>query len=96
VLLHIAVGLLVALGASWVLLLVALAALRPRGMPFRELVQIAPDSVRLMRTLSRDPDTPRSVRWRLRIAVLYNVQPFNLIPDFIPVVGFADNVAVIL
>jgi uncharacterized membrane protein YkvA (DUF1232 family) len=49
-----------------------------------------------MRTLARDPNTPRSVRWRLRIAVLYNVQPFNVIPDFIPVVGFADNVVVIL
>jgi uncharacterized membrane protein YkvA (DUF1232 family) len=36
------------------------------------------------------------VRWRLRVALLYNVQPFNLIPDFVPVVGFADNVAVIL
>ena len=24
----------------------------------------------------------------------YNAQPINLIPDFIPVIGFADNIAV--
>jgi uncharacterized membrane protein YkvA (DUF1232 family) len=28
--------------------------------------------------------------------LIYNVQPINLIPDFIPVIGFADNVVVII
>jgi uncharacterized membrane protein YkvA (DUF1232 family) len=27
--------------------------------------------------------------------VLYNIQPIDLIPDAIPVIGFADNVAVL-
>ena len=37
---------------------------------------------------------PFGVRWRIALALLYNAQPFNLIPDFIPVIGFADNVVV--
>jgi uncharacterized membrane protein YkvA (DUF1232 family) len=28
--------------------------------------------------------------------LIYNVQPINLIPDFIPVIGFADNAVVLL
>ena len=35
------------------------------------------------------------MRRRLRIALIYNLQPINLIPDAIPVIGLADNVAVL-
>jgi uncharacterized membrane protein YkvA (DUF1232 family) len=31
---------------------------------------------------------------RLLVALVYNVQPVNVIPDFVPVIGFADNVVV--
>jgi len=55
-----------------------------------------PQSVRLVAALYRDPNVPRSFRWRLRVAFLYNIQPINLIPDFIPVIGFADNVIVLV
>jgi uncharacterized membrane protein YkvA (DUF1232 family) len=41
-----------------------------------------------------DPEIPRSVRTRIWIAIAYNIQPINLIPDFIPVIGFADNIVV--
>jgi uncharacterized membrane protein YkvA (DUF1232 family) len=50
----------------------------------------------LVGAVYRDPGVPRSVRWRLRIALIYNIQPINLIPDFIPVIGFADNVIVLV
>lgn len=35
------------------------------------------------------------MRARLYIAVCYNAQPVNPIPDFIPIVGMMDNVAVL-
>lgn len=54
-----------------------------------------PQALRLAAALYRDRTLPRSVRWRLRIAVIYNIQPINLIPDFVPVIGFADNVVVL-
>ena len=36
------------------------------------------------------------MQWRLRIAIIHNLQPINLIPDFIPVIGFADNAIVLI
>jgi uncharacterized membrane protein YkvA (DUF1232 family) len=87
-------GLLVGIGACIGVLAIVLARLRPQGMTAREVTRLVPDTLRLVRSLARDPDMPRSVRRRLLIAVAYNAQPINLIPDFIPVIGFADNVAV--
>ena len=91
---------LIALGVSlvvaWLVLAIGLFALRPSGQSVRECARVFPDAIRLIRDLYRDHSLPASVRWRLRIALIYNVQPINLIPDFIPVIGFADNVVVIV
>ena len=84
----------IGLAAVWVVLAAIVFALRSPGQPARELVCVFPAALRLAVALYRDPIVPSSVRWRLRIALIYNLQPVNLIPDVIPVVGFADNVAV--
>ncbi len=90
--------LLVGLGSA---LLAGLAALflaaflaAPRGLPAAALLRVYPDLVRLLIALAKDPRVAASVRWRLLVAVAYNIQPLNLIPDFIPVIGFADNMIV--
>lgn len=85
-----------ALVATWVALAVAVLVLRPPGESARQLLGFAPRVLRLLAALYRDGELPRGARWRVRIALLYDVQPFNLIPDFIPVVGFVDNVIVTL
>jgi uncharacterized membrane protein YkvA (DUF1232 family) len=90
------VGLAVGLVLAWAVLVVALLALRPPGQSLRDLARIVPQTLRLVAALYRDPTLPRSVRWRLRVALIYNVQPINLIPDFIPVIGFADNAIVLI
>ena len=72
----------------------AAALARPRGLSPADLLRVYPDLVRLLVSLSRDRRVGRAVRWRLLVALVYNAQPFNLIPDFIPVIGFADNVVV--
>jgi uncharacterized membrane protein YkvA (DUF1232 family) len=46
-------------------------------------------------SLACDRTLPRGLRLRIAAAILYAGQPFNLIPDWIPVIGYADNVAVI-
>ncbi len=79
---------------TWILLVVALIAIRPRGQSLRELAAFFPNTLHLLRGLAADPGLSRGVRWRLLIAIAYNVQPFTLIPDFVPVIGLADNVVV--
>ena len=87
-------GLVLGIVVSSVLLIIGLARLRPQSMTARELTRLVPDTLRLVRSLARDRTTPPSVRRRLFIAMAYNAQPINLIPDFVPVIGLADNVAI--
>ena len=42
-----------------------------------------------------DPKTPSKVKATLFAALAYFVMPFDLIPDFIAVIGFTDDAAVI-
>ena len=80
----------------WVTLVVLLVVLRPPGQSLADLARVFPNTLRLTLALYRDPSLPRSVRRRLRVAVIYNLQPINLIPDFIPVLGLADNAIVLI
>jgi len=81
---------------AWAALVLLLVFVRLPGQSLRDVAKVFPASLRLALALYRDPTTPRSVRWRLRIALIYNMQPVNLIPDFIPIVGFADNTIVLI
>ena len=89
-----AVGLATSLAAAAGALLIAAALARPRGLSACDLLRVYPDLVRLLASLSRDRRVSRAVRWRLLVALVYNAQPFNIIPDFVPVIGLADNVVV--
>lgn len=42
-----------------------------------------------------DPECPRSSKWLIGAALAYAVTPFDLIPDFIPVVGHLDDLIVV-
>lgn len=92
---HILIGFGAALAAGWVTLGVLLLAVRSPRQSAADLARVFPAALRLATSLYRDPAVPNSVRWRLRAALIYNIQPINLIPDFIPVIGFADNVVVL-
>mgnify|MGYP001250905576 FL=1 len=58
-------------------------------------MRILPDTLRLVRRLAADPTLPRGVRIRLALLVAYLAIPLDLIPDFIPVLGYADDAIVI-
>lgn len=47
------------------------------------------------RLLYKDPRTPRLSRMLLWLAVAYTLLPFDLIPDFIPVVGHLDDLVIV-
>jgi uncharacterized membrane protein YkvA (DUF1232 family) len=90
----IAIGLGVAVLASWLALVVALVIVRPRGPLLREAVRILPDTLRLLRRLAADRSLPRGVRIRLSLLLVYLALPIDIIPDFIPVLGYADDAVI--
>ena len=80
---------------AWLALLVALAILRPRGGLLREAVRILPDVLRLVRRLAGDSTLPRGIRVRLGLLLAYLAIPIDLIPDFIPVLGYLDDLLLV-
>ena len=79
----------------WLVLLMCLAIVRPDGATLRDCGRIIPDAIRLVTRLSRDRTLSRPIRCRLLLLVGYLALPFDLVPDFIPVLGYADDAIVI-
>jgi len=61
----------------------------------RDVLRLFPDVVRLLRRLAADPSLPRGVRIRLGALIVYLLLPIDLVPDFIPVVGYADDAVIV-
>lgn len=79
----------------WLALVAALWATHPDERRLRELLRLLPDVVRLVRRLATDRTLPRGVRVRLWLLLGYLALPFDLVPDVIPVVGWADDAMVV-
>ena len=86
----IAIGLL----TVWALLIALLWLLRPREVQLRELIRIIPDLLRLIRDLLADRNVPLSARIALGGLLVWLLNPIDLIPEFIPVLGPLDDVVV--
>lgn len=89
------IGLGVAIVASWFALAIALVLIRPKGNVLREAVRILPDLIRLLKNLAADRTQPGPVRIRLGLLMAYLAIPIDLIPDFIPVLGYADDAIIV-
>lgn len=63
----------------------------------RRLARQLPFTVDLLAAFHcvRDPATPPRVRWILLLALGYFVMPMDTVPDFIPLLGFTDDAAVL-
>jgi uncharacterized membrane protein YkvA (DUF1232 family) len=60
-----------------------------------ELARLVPDCAVLVARLARDPRVARRHKLVLLGAGAYLALPFDLIPDFIPVAGQADDAVVV-
>jgi uncharacterized membrane protein YkvA (DUF1232 family) len=79
----------------WLVLMAVLWLTRPDELSARELLRLLPDVLRLVRRLAGDRTLPRGVRVRLWLLMVYLAVPIDLVPDFLPVVGHADDAIVI-
>jgi uncharacterized membrane protein YkvA (DUF1232 family) len=83
------------LAVAWIALVVFLVIARPRGSLFKEAMRILPDTIRLLRRLAADLSLPRGARVRLWIVFAYLAVPIDLVPDFLPVIGYADDAVIV-
>ena len=79
----------------WGVLAAVLLLTKPGDYDLKETLRLLPDLIRLIKRLAADPATPRGVRIRLVLLLGYLALPFDLIPDFVPVLGYADDAIIV-
>ena len=90
-LISLALGVLLA----WAALVLVLFFARPKGSLIKEAIRLLPDTLRLLRRLATDRTLPGSLRVKLWFLFAYLALPIDLIPDFIPIVGYADDAIIV-
>src|SRR4051812_11072667 len=96
--LRILVGLAAGVLLLYAVMLLALwgyARAHPDAVSLRDAMRMLPDLLRLFRRLAADRSLPRGVRLRLVFLVAYLALPLDLVPDVVPVLGYADDVIVV-
>jgi uncharacterized membrane protein YkvA (DUF1232 family) len=88
-------GIAAALLVSWLVLIITLLLVRPKGAALADAVRILPDLLRLVLRLVADRSLPRAVRVRLWLLLGYLAMPVDLVPDVIPVLGYADDAIIV-
>ncbi len=88
-------GAALGLALVWALLVAALWLARPDQVRVGEALRLLPDLLRLLRRLAADPAVPRGARVRLWLTLAYLASPVDLVPDVVPVLGYADDAVVV-
>jgi uncharacterized membrane protein YkvA (DUF1232 family) len=81
--------------AALLLLLWRYARRNPETVAVRDALRLLPDLLRLLRRLAGDRSLPRGVRVRLVLLLGYLALPIDLVPDFVPILGYADDVVIV-
>jgi uncharacterized membrane protein YkvA (DUF1232 family) len=66
-----------------------------RSGTVKEALLFVPNVAKLAARLAKDRRTPRSVKWSLAAFGLYLASPVDLIPDWLPIVGYLDDLVLI-
>ncbi|PND57483.1 hypothetical protein CRM90_12315 [Mycobacterium sp. ENV421] len=88
------VSLATALVVAWLVLAITLWVSKPDQVGITDLLRLLPDTVRLLKRLAADRQLPRRIRVVLAGVLIFLASPIDLIPDFIPVLGYADDVII--
>jgi uncharacterized membrane protein YkvA (DUF1232 family) len=66
-----------------------------RWQSVRELLLLLPQLAGLIARLTADPRVPRRVKVLLGVVAVFLASPVDLVPDFIPVLGYLDDVVLV-
>ena len=64
-------------------------------MTLKSLTQQLKARLRFYRQVQQDPRTPTAAKILLSLALAYALSPVDVIPDFIPVIGYLDDVLIV-
>jgi uncharacterized membrane protein YkvA (DUF1232 family) len=67
----------------------------PETVTMKDALRLLPDLLRLIRRLAADPTVAVGIRVRLVLLLAYLLSPIDLVPDFIPVIGYADDAVIV-
>jgi uncharacterized membrane protein YkvA (DUF1232 family) len=91
-------GVLAGLAGVYLVLLLGLwvyARHHPQTVGMRDALRLLPDLLRVARRLTADRTVPWGVRVRLALLLAYLLSPIDLVPDFLPVIVYADDVIIV-
>lgn len=80
--------------AVWLSLAIVLVVKRPDRDTIIAASKIPGELVSMARALLREDQLPRAARVRLWFLIGYLISPIDLIPDFVPAIGYADDLIV--
>lgn len=89
------IGGLVLVYAVLLILLGLHACNHPESVSMRDALRLLPDLLGLLRRLTADRTLPRGIRVRLVLLLVYLASPIDLVPDFLPVIGYADDAIIV-
>ena len=81
--------------AVLLVLLAVFARRHPELVGMKQALRLLPDLLSLLRRLAADRTLPRGIRVRLVLLLGYLASPIDLVPDFLPVIGYADDVIIV-
>jgi uncharacterized membrane protein YkvA (DUF1232 family) len=77
--------------AAWLAFIAFVFVIRPDGTSLRDATRLLPDTLRLVRRLTADRAIPRRARLLVGLLLVYLASPLDLVPDFVPAIGYADD-----
>ena len=81
----------VSIVALWLAFVGFIWIAKPDQTSLRDALQLLPDTFRLLRRLVADRTIPTRTRWLVWALLGYLALPIDLVPDFLPVIGYADD-----
>jgi len=61
----------------------------------KSIVETFKRELKIYQLVLKDPRTPKASKWLLGLAIAYILSPIDLIPDFIPVIGYLDDLLLV-